>query len=53
MLASFSIVPIGNGEELKADVAAILEIIDASGLAYKLGAMQTTVDAMSSGWPQR
>lgn len=44
MLASFSIVPIGNGEELKADVAAILEIIDASGLAYKLGAMQTTVE---------
>ncbi len=44
MLASFSIVPIGNGEELKADVAAILELIDRSGLSYKLGAMQTSVE---------
>ena len=44
MLAAFSIVPIGNGEELKADIAAILELIDKSGLPYKLGAMQTTVE---------
>lgn len=44
MLASFAIVPIGQGEELKEDVAAILEIIDQSGLPYKLGAMQTTVE---------
>ncbi len=44
MLASFAIVPIGKGEELKEDVAAILEIIDQSGLPYKLGAMQTTVE---------
>ena len=44
MLAAFSIVPIGNGEELRADIAAILELIDKSGLPYKLGAMQTTVE---------
>ena len=44
MLASFSIVPVGTGEELKADVAAVLELIDRSGLPYKLGAMQTTVE---------
>ena len=44
MLAAFSIVPIGNGEELKEDIAAILELIDKSGLPYKLGAMQTTVE---------
>ena len=44
MLAAFSIVPIGNGEELKADIAAILELIDKSGLPYKLGSMQTTVE---------
>ncbi len=44
MLASFSIVPIGKGEELKTDVAAVLELIDRSGLPYKLGAMQTTVE---------
>ena len=44
MLASFSIVPVGTGEELKADVAAILDLIDRSGLPYRLGAMHTTVE---------
>ena len=44
MLASFSIVPVGAGEELKEYVAGIIDIIDKSGLAYKLGAMQTTVE---------
>jgi len=44
MLASFSIVPIGVGEELKGYVAEILSIIDESGLDYRLGAMQTTVE---------
>jgi uncharacterized protein (TIGR00106 family) len=44
MLASFAVVPVGVGEELKEHVAEILAIIDASGLKYKLGAMQTTVE---------
>jgi uncharacterized protein (TIGR00106 family) len=44
MLASFSIAPVGAGEELKRYVAEILDIIDRSGLPYKLGAMQTTVE---------
>lgn len=44
MLASFSVVPVGAGDELKAYVAEILDIIDKSGLPYKLGAMQTTVE---------
>lgn len=44
MLASFAIVPIGAGEELKEYVADILSIIDQSGLEYTLGAMQTTVE---------
>ena len=44
MLASFSIVPMGVGEELKEYVAEILSIIDESGLDYRLGAMQTTVE---------
>ncbi len=44
MLASFSIVPIGAGAELKEYVAEILDLIDKSGLPYKLGAMQTTVE---------
>ena len=48
MLASFSIVPIGAGEELKDHVAAIIDIIDKSGLTYKLGAMQTTVEGDDS-----
>ena len=41
MLASFSIAPVGVGENLSDRVAAI---IDKSGLKYKLGAMQTTVE---------
>jgi uncharacterized protein (TIGR00106 family) len=44
MLASFSIAPVGAGEELSRYVAEILDIIDRSGLPYKLGAMQTTVE---------
>ncbi len=44
MLASFSVVPISVGEELKEYVADIIRIIDASGLDYRLGAMETTVE---------
>ena len=44
MLASFSVVPIGVGEELKEQVADILGLVADSGLDYKLGAMQTTVE---------
>ncbi len=44
MLASFSVVPIGVGEELREHVAKVLDVIDRSGLPYKLGAMQTTVE---------
>jgi len=44
MLASFSVIPIGVGEELKTHVAAVIDLIDRSGLDYKLGAMQTTVE---------
>ena len=44
MVVSFSIVPVGAGEELKEHVAAVLDLIDKSGLPYRLGAMQTTVE---------
>jgi uncharacterized protein (TIGR00106 family) len=44
MLASFSISPVGVGEALSKHVAEIVDIIDKSGLKYKLGAMQTTVE---------
>ena len=48
MLASFSISPIGAGEALAKHVAEIVDIIDKSGLTYKLGAMQTTVEGDDS-----
>lgn len=44
MLASFTIVPMGVGEQLKTYVAEVLALVDASGLDYRLGAMQTTVE---------
>ena len=44
MLASFAIVPIGVGEELREHVARVLDLVDKSGLPYRLGAMQTTVE---------
>jgi uncharacterized protein (TIGR00106 family) len=44
MLASFSVVPIGIGEELKGPVAEVVRLIRDSGLAYRLGAMSTTVE---------
>jgi uncharacterized protein (TIGR00106 family) len=44
MLASFSIAPIGIGDELKEAIADILAIVEESGLPYTLGAMQTTVE---------
>lgn len=44
MLASFSIIPIGVGEELKACVAQLMPILEDSGLDFRLGAMQTTVE---------
>ena len=44
MLASFSIVPVGSGDELKEYVARVLDLVDRSGLDYRAGAMQTTVE---------
>ena len=44
MLATFSVLPVGVGEALSEHVARIVDIIDASGLDYRLGAMQTTVE---------
>jgi uncharacterized protein (TIGR00106 family) len=44
MLASFSVVPVGAGEELKEYVADIVRIIAASGLEYRMGAMETTIE---------
>jgi uncharacterized protein (TIGR00106 family) len=47
MLASFSVIPIGIGEELKEVIADVIAIVEKSGLDYKLGAMQTTLEGDS------
>lgn len=44
MLASFSVLPVGVGEALSEHVAKIIAMIDESGLDYRLGAMETTVE---------
>ena len=44
MIAEFSIVPIGKGEELAELVAKVLDIADKSGLPYQLTAMGTIVE---------
>ena len=44
MLAQFSIAPFDKGESLSKYVAEIIDLIDNSGLEYRLGAMSTTVE---------
>ncbi len=44
MLAQFSIFPLDKGVSLGKDVAKVLQIIDNSGLPYKLNAMGTVVE---------
>lgn len=44
MIAEFSIIPVGKDESLAELVAKIVDIIDVSGLSYKLTAMGTLVE---------
>jgi len=44
MLIEFSIVPIGTSSSLSARVAEVLDIVDSSGLSYKLTPMGTIVE---------
>ncbi|HUU50222.1 MAG TPA: MTH1187 family thiamine-binding protein [Nitrospinota bacterium] len=44
MLVEFSIVPTDKGESLSRYVAKVLDVIDKSGLAYKLTPMDTVVE---------
>lgn len=44
MLVDFSIFPVDQGESLSAFVAEALDIIDQSGLSYRLGPMGTTME---------
>jgi len=44
MVAEVSIVPMGKGMHLSAELAKILKVIDASGLDYRLGPMGTSIE---------
>ncbi len=44
MLASFSVVPLGVEGGAGRLVAQVLELVEQSGLDYRVGAMQTTVE---------
>jgi len=44
MLAEFSITPIGKGTSVATYVARCLDIVDASGLDYRMNAMGTVVE---------
>lgn len=44
MIAEFSIVPIGVGESLSADVARAFEVIESSGVVYEHHAMGTNLE---------
>jgi len=49
MLAEFNIVPIGSGESMGDHIAAVLKIVDESGLPYRANAMSTVVEG---GWDE-
>ncbi|MDR3792507.1 MAG: MTH1187 family thiamine-binding protein [Terracidiphilus sp.] len=44
MVAGFTVVPMAAGESVSHLVAEALKIVDASGLDYELGPMQTVVE---------
>jgi uncharacterized protein (TIGR00106 family) len=44
MVVQFSVIPLGGQEELKEAVAAIIDLIDRSGLPYQLNAMSTLLE---------
>ncbi len=44
MIVEFSITPIGKGESLSEDIAQLLELVDKSGLDYRLTPMGTIVE---------
>ncbi len=44
MLVQFSIVPLGKGESVSEHIAKIVNIVDQSGLPYRLNPMGTVVE---------
>jgi uncharacterized protein (TIGR00106 family) len=49
MMVEFSIIPIGKGESVSEDVACVLNLVDKSGLDYRLNPMGTVVEG---GWDE-
>lgn len=44
MLVEFSIIPVGAGESVGDAIAAVLKLIDASGLPYRANPMGTVIE---------
>ncbi len=44
MLIQFSMFPVGSGESASGEVSKIIDIIDKSGLAYKMSSMSTVIE---------
>ena len=44
MLLEFSVIPVGTGTHVSDQVAAVVAVVDASGLPYQLTASGTTVE---------
>ena len=44
MMVEFSIVPIGKGASFSASLAKALDLVDKSGLVYRVGPMGTVVE---------
>ncbi len=47
MLATFTVIPLGVPDGAKQLIAEALKIVDASGLSYQLGPMNTTIEGDS------
>jgi uncharacterized protein (TIGR00106 family) len=44
MIAEFSVIPMGEGDSISESVARVLDIVDKSGLKYKINPMGTVVE---------
>lgn len=44
LMIEFSIYPVGQGESMSKEVAKAIDIIDRSGLAYRVGPMGTCIE---------
>jgi len=49
MLLEFSVIPVGRGESIGDEVAKVVGIVEASGLAHRVGPMGTAVEG---GWDE-